>query len=301
MDRFAVFVDAGYLYAAGGKLCCGSSERGAFRLDVLAASRLIADQSQKVCGLPLLRTYWYDAARDGMPTSEHQKVAALPSVKLRLGRTDIRGRQKGVDALIFRDLMTLARERAISDAFLLAGDEDLREGVKAAQDMGVRVALIGVATEDRGWNQSRELVNEADERITLTKEDLSLLFECLSSDARASEPSGGPAAGSDPSGVGNQTSEEANQNGLDLMPLVQAAAAKIAGEWLDNAASDEVVSVLQGKPQLPAGLDSVLLRSLEVTAGKGLYEPECEYLRRAARGAFLLRVQQWVSSRTEAE
>ena len=301
MDRFAVFVDAGYLYAGGGKLCCGSSERGAFRLDVSAASRLIADRSQNVCGLPLLRTYWYDAARDGIPTSEHQKVAALPSVKLRLGRTDIRGRQKGVDALIFRDLMTLARERAISDAFLLAGDEDLREGVKSAQDMGVRVALIGVAVADGGWNQSRELVNEADERITLTKEDLSVLFECLSSDGSAPEPSGGQAAGSSSGHVENRTSEEAHQNNLDLMPLVQTAAAKIAGEWVDNATPGDVASVLQGKPRLPADLDSTLLSSLEPTAGKRLYEPECEYLRRAARGAFLLRIQQWVSSKSEAE
>ena len=41
--------------------------------------------------------------------------------------------------------MTLARDRAIAEAFLLAGDEDLREGVKEAQDQGVRVTLIGVS------------------------------------------------------------------------------------------------------------------------------------------------------------
>ena len=301
MDRFAVFVDAGYLYAEGGKLCCGSWERGAIRLDVLAASRLIADRSREECHLPLLRTYWYDGAKDGIPTSDHQQVAALPSVKLRLGRIDVRGRQKGVDALIFRDLMTLARERAISDAFLLAGDEDLREGVKAAQDMGVRVVLIGVAAADGGWNQSRELVNEADERITLTKEDLSVIFECLSSDGSAPESSAGQAVGSDPSHERGQPSQEALENVRDLMPLVQRAAAKFAGEWLHNATPGDVDSVLQGKPLLPADLDSALLSSLEPIVGGRLYEPECEYLRRAGRGAFHLRVQQGASSRAEAE
>lgn len=46
----------------------------------------------------------------------------LPYVKVRLGRL-IRGEQKGVDALIYRDLMTLARERAITCAYLLSGEQ----------------------------------------------------------------------------------------------------------------------------------------------------------------------------------
>ena len=45
-----------------------------------------------------------------------------------------------------------------SDFFLLAGDEDLREGVKEAQDQGVRVTLIGVSPVPGTRNQSPELV-----------------------------------------------------------------------------------------------------------------------------------------------
>ena len=74
-----------------------------------------------------LRTYWYDGATNAVPTPDHEQIGGLPYVKVRLGRL-IRGEQKGVDALIYRDLMTLARERAITCAYLLSGDEDLREG-----------------------------------------------------------------------------------------------------------------------------------------------------------------------------
>ena len=46
------------------------------------------------------------------------------------------GRQKGVDSLIVTDLIELARNHAISDAVLLAGDEELRIGVQIAQSLG---------------------------------------------------------------------------------------------------------------------------------------------------------------------
>jgi uncharacterized LabA/DUF88 family protein len=59
--------------------------------------------------------------------------------------------------------MTLARERAIAEAFLLSGDEDLREGVTAAQDQGVRVTVVGIQPVSQHHNQSRELIQEADQ------------------------------------------------------------------------------------------------------------------------------------------
>ena len=127
------------------------------------------------CKLPVLRTYWYDGAKRGIPTQAQQAVASLPNVKLRLGRINFQNQQKGVDALIYRDLMTLARERAICEAFLLAGDEDLREGVRAAQDQGVRVTVIGIPPAQRA-NQSEELRMEADENLSLDRAQLSPLF-----------------------------------------------------------------------------------------------------------------------------
>ena len=145
MDRCALFVDAGYLFAQGGKICVGSPDRQHVQLDAGSFRDSFAQTAFGKCGLPSLRTYWYDAARNGVPTIEQQVIASLANVKLRLGRLGGKKQQKGVDALIYRDLMTLARERAICEGFLLSGDEDLREGVKAAQDMGVRVTLVVIA------------------------------------------------------------------------------------------------------------------------------------------------------------
>ena len=123
MDRCALFVDAGYLFAQGGKICVGSPDRQRVQLDAGSFRDSFAQTAFGKCGLPSLRTYWYDAARNGVPTIEQQVIASLANVKLRLGRLSGKKQQKGVDALIYRDLMTLARERAICEGFLLSGDE----------------------------------------------------------------------------------------------------------------------------------------------------------------------------------
>jgi uncharacterized LabA/DUF88 family protein len=60
---------------------------------------------------------------------------------------------------------------------LLTGDEDLREGVRAAQDYGVRVALVGIACADgKRYNQSEELVLDADHLLVLGKPQLAPMF-----------------------------------------------------------------------------------------------------------------------------
>jgi len=54
----------------------------------------IGDTCRQSADAPILRTYWYDAAQDGIPTSEQLVIASLPFVKLRLGRLS-GGHQKG--------------------------------------------------------------------------------------------------------------------------------------------------------------------------------------------------------------
>src|SRR5439155_14337843 len=119
---------------------------------------------------PVLRLYWYDGAPQAVPLPEHLRVAQLPFVKLRLGRVvgprDNR-RQKGVDSLIVRDLIVLAEERAISTAYLLAGDEDLREGVSTAQERGLEVVLLGLPPADQFANQAASHIRESDQHIVL--------------------------------------------------------------------------------------------------------------------------------------
>ncbi|MEX2212419.1 MAG: NYN domain-containing protein [Gaiellaceae bacterium] len=106
-----------------------------------------------------------------MPTPQHIEIANLPGVKLRLGRLTAGG-QKGVDSRIVRDLIMLATHRAISTAYLLGGDEDLREGVSEAQERGVKVTLIGVEPLDE-QNLSPTLAMEADEVLVLDRDFVS--------------------------------------------------------------------------------------------------------------------------------
>jgi len=241
MDKSAILVDAGYLLARGGLVVCGTKRRAEFDCAYEPLIGALTEVAADHCRLQALRLYWYDGAPDRIPTSDHLKVGNLPYVKVRLGRIGQDGRQKGVDALIYRDLMTLARERAISRAYLLSGDEDLREGVVAAQDLGVQVVVVGLAsTNSSTTSQSRDLVRESDEHIVLTKDFLSPFFSM-------------PDA--------SREIREVEQD------EVSSVGRELGAQWAGNATPSEIQAILdQGK--LPREIDSQLLkdasRSLEV-------------------------------------
>ena len=175
MDQFAWFVDAGYLYAAGGSLCLGTRDRTQIEINFGTVATMFGELGTgKALGERYLRSYWYDGARDGIPTPTHNTIARQPGMKLRLGRTVLSTAgivQKGVDSLIVRDLIRLSQNRAISTAYLLGGDEDLRQGVVEAQEVGVRVVLVGIEPFGE-QNQAATLVREADDLVILGKKDL---------------------------------------------------------------------------------------------------------------------------------
>jgi uncharacterized LabA/DUF88 family protein len=171
VDRSAVFVDAGYLFASGGKLLTGERQpRGNLRLDHDRVLELLISRARELSGLPLLRIYWYDGASSG-PNAAHIALAYHPSLKLRLGLVDEQGGQQGVDQLLAGDLTTLARNRAIADAVLCSGDDDLRPAVEQAQELGVRVHLLGIAPARE--NQAAALVQAADTVQELSEAELS--------------------------------------------------------------------------------------------------------------------------------
>ena len=172
MDRCALFIDAGYLLAEGGGLCLGTKQRAFFTCRIPELLKALEESAKTHCGLSqLLRTYWYDGAFDGVPSSPQREIARLSNVKIRIGRLGSTGKQKGVDALLVRDLIILAHERAMAYAYVLSGDEDIREGVRAAQDVGIRVILWGIPPSTPLWqprpNQADTLIQEADEHIVL--------------------------------------------------------------------------------------------------------------------------------------
>jgi uncharacterized LabA/DUF88 family protein len=170
MDRVGIFVDAGYLFAQGSTALTGRKcPRGDVYLNIDHLLEELKQFASRQSGREVLRIYWYDGTSTG-PSSQHTALAHKPCVKVRLGFVNTAGLQKGVDSLIVTDIIRLAMNRAICDAVLLSGDEDLRVGVQQAQEFGVKVHLLGIAPS-RG-SQSQFLMQEADTTHEWTRADV---------------------------------------------------------------------------------------------------------------------------------
>ncbi|KUN86525.1 NYN domain containing protein [Streptomyces bungoensis] len=172
MDRCIVLVDAGYLLGAAASLLAGEPSRSRITVDHAALIQALRERAESETGHPLLRIYWFDGAPDRVPQPEHRRLRVMPRVTVRLGaltRTDGRWAQKGVDAAMHAELTELARNRACSDIVLVTGDGDLLPGMMAAKEHGVAVHLWAVQAADGDYNQSEDLVAEADERRVLDR------------------------------------------------------------------------------------------------------------------------------------
>ncbi|MFF3463093.1 NYN domain-containing protein [Streptomyces sp. NPDC001984] len=172
MDRCIVLVDAGYLLGAAASLLAGDSSRSRITVDHTALIQGLRELAEADTERPLLRIYWFDGAPDRVPQPEHRRLRVMPRVTVRLGaltRSDGRWAQKGVDAAMHAELTELARNRACSDVVLVTGDGDLLPGMMAAKEHGVAVHLWAVQAADGDYNQSEDLVAEADERRVLDR------------------------------------------------------------------------------------------------------------------------------------
>jgi hypothetical protein len=270
MNRIAVFVDAGYFYASASELLFGAPlRRGEIRLANAEFAQYLTQCAETIGGCPLLRIYWYDGTNSG-PTPAHLAMAYLDNVKLRLGFVNQSGEQKGVDGLIFSDLTNLARNHAISDALLLAGDEDLRVGVQQAQEHGIRVHLLGVEPKDPSGNQSAALQREADTRRQL---DASALGQFLFRREYASGLNTIAAGAPEPS------DEDTAHNLARMQELANEYAATL------DTAQRELILALPERTPLPHELDRELLLRASELLGRKLEETEKRTLRGALRGA----------------
>jgi uncharacterized LabA/DUF88 family protein len=165
VDRCALFVDAGYVLADGAMAVHGTRHRESVSWDYAGLLSFMGSIARERTGRPLLRCYWYEASVEGRRTSEHDSLADLPGLKLRLGRTRP-GRREGVESEIRRDLTTLARNNAISDALLVSAEEDLAQVVADVQDLGIRVTIVHI-TVGGNWTISRSLRQECDDIIEI--------------------------------------------------------------------------------------------------------------------------------------
>lgn len=178
-----VLVDSGYLLGAAATEVAPSADavpsRKQLKVNHQALIEAIIAEAHRQSGLPVLRVIWYDAAEDGRPTQAHRALQVLPDVKIRLGtlaRHEGRVIQKGVDALIQKDLTTLARNHAVCDVMLISGDADLVPGVEEAQEHGVKVHLWGVEAGAAEYNQSLNLMAAADRRWVISTQWLAGLI-----------------------------------------------------------------------------------------------------------------------------
>src|ERR1700691_6139479 len=165
VDRCALFVDASYALADGAMAVHGTRQRESVSWDYAGLVKLLTGLSRDRTGLPVLRCYWYEATVEGRRSSEHNALADLPGVKLRLGRVRP-GRREGVETEMHRDLATLARNGAISDAIVVSGEEELAEVIAEVQDLGIRVILVHI-TLDGNWTVSRLLRQECDDILEI--------------------------------------------------------------------------------------------------------------------------------------
>ena len=164
MTRLAIFVDGAYL-----------EHLAQFRaIDFGALKERLAN------GAEVLRCYYFDAlpylpfdAHRSETTKYNRKhrlitaIRYLPRFEVRLGRVKLCGddgkrQQKQVDCYLTAECVRLASKGYISDAVVLAGDEDFVPPVRIMKEEGVVVHLF------HGAGVADELLAEADEHTLIT-------------------------------------------------------------------------------------------------------------------------------------
>lgn len=165
MERCALFVDAGYALADGAMAVHGTRRRDSVSWDYAGLLKLLAGLAKDRTGLPVLRCYWYETAEGGR-TAEHDALAEMPGLKLRLVNTRP-GRREGIESQLRRDIVTLAKSGAIAEAFIAGADEHLAEIVAEVQDLGLRVVVLHIAS-DGGWTIPQPLRQECDDIVEIS-------------------------------------------------------------------------------------------------------------------------------------
>ena len=178
MDRCALFVDAGYVLTDGAMAVHGTRRRESVSWDYAGLLQLFGNLAAERTRLPLLRCYWYEATVEGRRSADHDTLADLPGVKLRVAKMRP-GRREGVEGEIHRDLTTLARNKAVSDVMVVSAEEDLAQVVGDVQDMGMRVTLLNIAADGNG-TASRALRQECDDFVEVNAAQLRPYVELIS-------------------------------------------------------------------------------------------------------------------------
>jgi NYN domain len=166
LDRCALFVDAGYALGDGALAVHGTRHRDSVSWDYAGLLKLLGGLARDRAGLPLLRCYWYDVAAAGSRAAEHDSLADVPGVKLRLSKARP-SRKEGVEAEMRKDLTALARNHAVSDVVIVSAEEDLAPAIAEVQEFGVRAVLLYIGADGNSAG-SRALRQECDDVIEVS-------------------------------------------------------------------------------------------------------------------------------------
>ncbi len=314
-DRWALLVDAGWLFAAGSTSACGERlkrseiawDPAELITDLVAEARKLVPPTSE-----LLRTYWYDGSPNRLPVGAQRDVAKLPDVKLRLGRT-ARDGQKGVDGLIIHDLITHAYRRTLDDAVVVSGDEDLLDAIESAQANGTRVHLLEIpiggiadavyqAVDRKGTLDEAFWQARLHRRTVEPAEEFKLRPATPPPTAKSPEPEPTPAPVRVVAGPKNRpawmdeplpasattSTPAAAAPGVPSIVRVADLARAFADEWLANATMESYTELLASRPYLSRDLDADLIDHV-TPAGRRLSEDE----RRIVRDAFWSSVANW--------
>jgi hypothetical protein len=226
--------------------------------DYAGLTQFLAGLASEQSGLPLLRCYWYEATVEGRRTEEHDTLADLPGVKLRLAKMRP-GRREGVESEIHRDLTTLARNKAATDAMVVSAEEDLAQVVAEVQDLGMRVTLLHIAVDGNGAIP-RALRQECDDIAEINSAHLRPYVELISGaePPRTDEQDGGslivfrPAANGHGQPAGTAPYPPASQetdDGYQAPPGYPGPAGTLAGAPEPPAAPLDLAPVAQDVQQ----------------------------------------------------
>ncbi|GAB3621493.1 NYN domain-containing protein [Glutamicibacter sp. PS] len=321
VNQTAIFIDAGFLLSVGGHRVSGTTLRSTFTTHYSTLINGIVQAVKKNTGLNNLRVYWYDASKDGLFTEQHKRIGLLPGVKVRLGRISYNGEQKGVDLRLALDLVGVARTGAASVAYLISGDDDLAEAVEEAQDLGMKVVILGVSKPE-----GRLGVASVAEHLALTADAVEKIPDAVLDSAftrvvewdqkhaeSASEiskaPTVSPVAPKSPTpAVMAQKKSPQVVDSSEPAAVVyssgssgagyQGAAAyehreevtaeeigiKVAESWLASTTQNELLEILADRPTLPPEIDRTLLKDCAQVLGE--WKTDQQQIRRILRSSF---------------
>lgn len=295
MNRYAIFVDAGYLTAQAIKILAGKrATRAELRVPdpVALVSELRKVAEEALGNRNCLRTYWYDGIGSSSMTPEQVIIASLPDVQFR-GGTIHNSRQKGVDSRIVHDLFELASNRAISDAMVVTGDGDLAVGIEFAQRRGLRVALLSIEDLANGVaaNRHTELLYLADRQVSLDREAIERLFRF---EPKPAQPPSGDIVARPLSTVGSRSVggdgvaagvESGVQPRLvpENDPVISGLLTDVIAAVIDSVGLEALKATNSASGGVESSIDRVLLSNAQSRLGRRLTASE----RNAMRKEFL--------------